>query len=160
MTKSAGPPVLNPHARPIACAALTLLLLAAACTVGHAPKSFYICGAVRKPGRYTIKPWERVTILKALEISGGLREMADGEHCQIIRRENGSMTYIDVNLTELFGDKSLDVELLAGDTLFVPDLRNPLNPFLPHHYDTPPQGILPRTSAVALSNLVRQGDWL
>jgi protein involved in polysaccharide export with SLBB domain len=134
-------------------ATLLILLVSAAPTLSCAQRqalsehtrTIYVMGAVKKPGLYVIQDRERVTILKALEISGGLTETADKTRSQIIRHENGSTSFIKVNLTKVVRGKSLDMELVAGDTLFVPDKRFHLydSPF----YDSPPQEINPNNSA-------------
>ena len=105
-------------------------------------RTVFVLGAVKKPRGYVIHYGERITILKALEISGGLTETAAKGRSQIIRHENGSTSFIEVNLREVFLGKALDMELVAGDILFVPDTRE-----RSHVYDSPPQEINPNTSA-------------
>ena len=114
----------------------------------------YVVGAVKKPGGYVIQEGERFTILKALKISDGLTETADKSHSRIIRRTNRSTSTIDIDvkLTEVLRGKSLDMQLVAGDILFVPDTRKPLHQRYPGpFYDSPPQEINPLPGLLGLS---------
>ena len=124
---------------------VVLLVLAAAAlfwvqsqALSKRERAFYMAGAVRKPGRYVIPYGERATILKALEISGGLTETGVRSYAQIIRYEHGSRSIIEVNLSEVFRGKFRPVQLVSGDILLVTEIGKNLN-----LYDSPPREIKP-----------------
>jgi protein involved in polysaccharide export with SLBB domain len=77
----------------------------------------YVVGEARRPGAYTISALS--TVLNALFASGGPNVQGSLRSIQI--RRNGH-TFPDFDLYDLVlnGDKSKDVRLESGDTIFIP----------------------------------------
>lgn len=124
---------------------LLLLLMSVAPALSpaqeHAPKAYaavvYVVGAVNKPGGYVLQERETLTILKALDLSGGLSETAAKGSAKVIRRKNGAKSEIPVDLNKVLQGKARDLELVADDVLFVPEVRKPPHWISPY-YDPPP----------------------
>ena len=94
-----------------------------------APKSIEVRGAVRKPGSYIIKDRDTITILKALELAGGLTVPASDVRVVILRRGDGSTIF--VNLLALWVRTTPDIKLLPGDSVTFERILQ---------FDTPLQG--------------------
>jgi protein involved in polysaccharide export with SLBB domain len=77
----------------------------------------YVVGEARRPGAYTISSLS--TVLNALFISGGPNVRGSMRHIQI-RRNGTTLPEFDLYDIVLRGDKSRDVRLEAGDTIFIP----------------------------------------
>jgi len=80
-----------------------------------------VLGEVTKPGRYRLKG--EVRVLDALLMAGGLTEKASLTQSRLVR---GSRETIALNLADLLlrQDMSLNVPILPGDTLFIPEETN------------------------------------
>jgi polysaccharide export outer membrane protein len=78
---------------------------------------FYILGQVGRPGDYQIRPG--IGILELLASAGGPTNRADLAKAVIIR--NGKETIQLDLLTALTQSKNPDVQILAGDVLFLPE---------------------------------------
>jgi hypothetical protein len=106
----------------------------------------YVVGAVKRPGGYLLRKGQTITIMKALELSGGLTETAAKGSARVIRRDkNGSASEIPVDLSKVLRGETGKVELTSGDILFVPDTRKRRNT-QPYH-DPPVPKLKDRTSA-------------
>jgi polysaccharide export outer membrane protein len=79
----------------------------------------YVVGEARRPGAYTISSLS--TILNALFISGGPNVHGSLRHIQV-RRGNVTLPELDLYDLVLRGNKSHDVRLEAGDTIFIPSV--------------------------------------
>ena len=77
----------------------------------------YVVGEARRPGAYTISSLS--TVLNALFISGGPNVRGSMRHIQV-RRNGATLPEFDLYDVVLRGDKSRDLRLEAGDTLFIP----------------------------------------
>ena len=77
----------------------------------------YVVGEVQQPGSYTISSLS--TVLNALFVSGGPNVRGSLRHIQI-RRSGTAVADFDLYDFLLRGDKSKDVKLEAGDTIFIP----------------------------------------
>lgn len=77
----------------------------------------YVVGEARRPGAYTISGLS--TVLNALFVSGGPSVQGSMRHIQV-RRAGQTLTEVDLYDLLLRGDKSHDVRLETGDTLFIP----------------------------------------
>jgi protein involved in polysaccharide export with SLBB domain len=77
----------------------------------------YVVGEARKPGAYTISALS--TVLNALFVSGGPNVQGSLRHIQV-RRAGQSISEFDLYDLVLRGDKSKDVRLEQGDTIFIP----------------------------------------
>jgi protein involved in polysaccharide export with SLBB domain len=77
----------------------------------------YVVGEARRPGAYTISALS--TVLNALFASGGPGVQGSMRHIQV-RRADRTISEFDLYDLVLRGDKSQDVRLEQGDTIFVP----------------------------------------
>lgn len=77
----------------------------------------YIVGEARRPGAYTISSLS--TVMNALFVSGGPSAQGSLRHIHI-RRAGQTFPEFDLYDLLLKGDKSSDVRLESGDTLFIP----------------------------------------
>lgn len=77
----------------------------------------YIVGEARRPGAYTISALS--TVLNALFVSGGPNVQGSLRHIQI-RHEGKPPSDFDLYDLVLRGDKSRDIRIQSGDTIFIP----------------------------------------
>jgi len=77
----------------------------------------FVLGDVMRPGAYTIGSF--ATITDALLIAGGPNEIGTMRNVQL-RRKGKLFSTFDLYDLLLRGDKSQDVQLMAGDVVFVP----------------------------------------
>ena len=90
------------------------------------PLNVVVVGEVTRPGPYVVQPDQSgavPTITRALQVAGGIRQTANISQIQIIRlTRGGGQQSITVNLSQLLqtGDRSQDLILQQGDTVFVP----------------------------------------
>jgi protein involved in polysaccharide export with SLBB domain len=77
----------------------------------------YVVGEARRPGAYTISALS--TVLNALFVSGGPNVQGSMRRIQV-RHENMPPTEFDLYDLVLRGDKSKDIRLRQGDTIFIP----------------------------------------
>ena len=84
--------------------------------------SVYVIGQVLKSGGITLNDRERVTVLQALSIAGGLDRAAKPQNAKILRKtpEGESRTEIAVNLNKILEGKLSDIPMQPEDILFVP----------------------------------------
>jgi polysaccharide export outer membrane protein len=82
----------------------------------------YVVGSVSKPGGYALDENESLSALQVLSLAEGLQLTAAASKAQILRTVAGAPTrsQIPVNLNRLMAGKGTDVQLRAGDILFVP----------------------------------------
>ena len=87
---------------------------------GH--KTVYVLGQVQKPAAIQIPPEKPLTVLEAITSVGGFTDIANTSKVRVLRMENGKQTTrdVDVSLITKQGDKSLDITLMPGDVIFVP----------------------------------------
>jgi len=89
----------------------------------HEPKEdelFYVLGEVGGQGQK--KLWDRMTILQALALAGGLNDFADSEHILIIRWVEGRQENIPFNFIKAVQGKlpELNIYVQARDVIYVP----------------------------------------
>ncbi len=77
----------------------------------------YVVGEARRPGAYTISALS--TVLNALFVSGGPNVQGSLRHIQI-RHEGSPPSDFDLYDLVLRGDKTKDIRLQQGDTIFIP----------------------------------------
>jgi protein involved in polysaccharide export with SLBB domain len=77
----------------------------------------YVAGQARRPGVYTVSSLS--TLIDALFASGGPSVQGSLRDIQL-RRENQTVTELDLYTFLIHGDKSKDVKLVSGDTIFIP----------------------------------------
>jgi len=84
----------------------------------------YVIGAVARPGGFVMEDRERVTILQALSMAGGMSQIAKKSGARVVRQgENGSREEIKVDLGKVVKGTAEDIEMAANDILIVPDSR-------------------------------------
>lgn len=79
----------------------------------------FVFGEAYKPGRYTVPSLS--TITNVLYLSGGVSEIASIRNIQI-KRQGKILAVFDLYDLLLKGDRSGDIRLLAGDTIFIPTI--------------------------------------
>jgi polysaccharide export outer membrane protein len=85
-------------------------------------KTVYVLGQVHKPAAIQIPPEKPLTVLEAITSVGGFTDIANTSKVRVLRMTNGKQTAMDVDVTQITkqGDKSLDISLMPGDVIFVP----------------------------------------
>ena len=92
-------------------------------SVGKAPV-LYVIGNVRKAGGFTLSEGRSVSALEALSLAEGLLPNAAPTKARILRRTGNDTTsreQIPINLKSVLSGKTQDIDLGAGDILFIPD---------------------------------------
>jgi len=80
-------------------------------------RRFTVEGEVNKQGVYPYK--DRVTVLQAVAMAGGLSNLAKPDSIAVIRRENGTETIYTVNLNEIRSGRSADPFVQNDDRIVV-----------------------------------------
>ncbi|MDD6172789.1 MAG: polysaccharide export protein [Elusimicrobia bacterium] len=85
-------------------------------------KTVYLLGQVQKPSAIEIPPEKPLTVLEAITSVGGFTDIAAPSKVKVLRMENGRQKAIDVDIAQItkYGQKSLDITLMPGDVVFVP----------------------------------------
>ena len=85
-------------------------------------KSVYVLGQVQKPAAIQIPPEKSLTVLEAITSVGGFTEVANISKVRVLRMQNGKQTAIDVDISQITkqGNKAMDIALMPGDVVFVP----------------------------------------
>ena len=88
----------------------------------YANKMVYVLGQVQKPSEIAIPPEKSITVLEAITSVGGFTDIANTSKVKVLRMENGKQKSLDVDVNAITkqGKKSLDIELMPGDVIFVP----------------------------------------
>lgn len=81
----------------------------------------FVLGQVQRPGEYMMN--QRVSIMQALSMAGGLTPFAGESRIRVIRKLNGSDVALPFDYSNVKAGKSLemDVQLLPGDVIVVPN---------------------------------------
>lgn len=93
------------------------------------PIQIAIIGEVFRPGPYTVNPEgetsEPPTVTQAIEVAGGITDLADIRRIEVRRLTRSGAQTIEVNLWELLqsGDIAQDIILQSGDTIAIPTVR-------------------------------------
>ncbi len=82
----------------------------------------YAVGSVIKPGGFPLNEHETLSALQVVSLAEGLQHAAASDKARILRVVDGSpeRTEIPVNLKQMMAGKGSDVQLRAGDILFIP----------------------------------------
>lgn len=82
-----------------------------------------VLGQVKDPGSLAFQ--ERLTLVQALSLAGGLTEFAAPRRVRITRRtgEGDATSTFEVSLTEIIKGDAEDLSLRPGDIVFVPETR-------------------------------------
>ena len=82
----------------------------------------YVVGEVHKPGGFTLKNNEKITVLQAVALGEGLTGTAAKRNSLIIRTaEGGQREEIPVDLGKVLKGQAPDLSLQSKDILFVPN---------------------------------------
>ncbi len=81
----------------------------------------YVSGDVHTPGGFEMDQNERLTVLQAIALAQGLNATAAVGSVRVIRREEGTLKEIPVELKAMMAAKAPDMELKDQDVLFVPN---------------------------------------
>ena len=83
----------------------------------------YVVGAVKKPGGFTVKGNEQMSLLKAIALAEGLSNTSSKGRTRIIRTDEGSgkRSEIAVDVGKILNGKAPDMNLQAADIVFVPN---------------------------------------
>jgi polysaccharide export outer membrane protein len=89
----------------------------------HRAGVIYVVGDVRKPGGFTLRTNENITVLQALALAEGVHKTAAKNRARIIRTDplTGQRSEIALHLSKVLAGKSADPRLQPNDILFVPD---------------------------------------
>lgn len=81
----------------------------------------YVVGDVTRPGGFPVQDNERMTVLQAIALGGGIAPNADKSKAKIIRvAQNGKQIQLPVHLGKILTGKSPDLLLQPKDVLFIP----------------------------------------
>lgn len=85
-------------------------------------KSVYVLGQVKRPSSIEIPPEKPLTVLEAISSVGGFTDIANTSKVRVLRTKNGKQESIDVDVAQITkqGNKLLDIALMPGDVVFVP----------------------------------------
>ena len=85
-------------------------------------KTVYVLGQVQKPAAIQIPPEKPLTVLEAITSVGGFTDIANTSKVRVLRMQNGKQTSTDVDVSQITkqGNKALDIALMPGDVVFVP----------------------------------------
>lgn len=80
----------------------------------------YLVGELTRPGGFQVEHNNRLTLLEALALAGGLTRTAKGSQARLIRRSATGREELTVNLDKVLYGGGPDMLLTDGDILFVP----------------------------------------
>jgi polysaccharide biosynthesis/export protein len=84
---------------------------------------FFVYGEVAKPGEYSLLRGD-LTVLRAIAMAGGLTQRAWPVNVQVVRKgKEGKPENLSVNLKKAEWDPSLDLPVMPGDMITVPEGR-------------------------------------
>jgi polysaccharide export outer membrane protein len=83
----------------------------------------FVVGNVRRPGAFPVGDSGGTSVLKALALAEGLAPFST-KQAYIYRPTDGGKREIAVELRKIMERKAPDVDLLAGDVLYIPDNRS------------------------------------
>ena len=83
----------------------------------------YVIGEVGKSGGFPLQEKEGISVLQALSLAGGVSRFAALSSTRILRAsaDGGSRIEIPLDLKRLLSGKRDDVQMKAGDILFIPN---------------------------------------
>jgi len=80
----------------------------------------YLVGELQRPGGYQVEHNNRLTLLEAVALAGGLTRVAKGSESRLIRRAPTGREELTVNLQKVLYGGGPDMLLTDGDIVFVP----------------------------------------
>src|SRR5438105_8566442 len=83
----------------------------------------YVVGEVQKPGGFVMKSNEKMSVLQAIALSGGLTRTASKAGARIIRtdEQSGARAQTPIDLSKILAGKAQDPLLEPRDIVFVPN---------------------------------------
>lgn len=83
----------------------------------------YVVGEVKKPGGFTLKSSEKLSVLQAIALSEGLTPTAAKSNARVIRTDpvSGERKEFGIDLNKIMKGKNQDIVLEARDIVFVPN---------------------------------------
>jgi polysaccharide export outer membrane protein len=81
----------------------------------------YLVGELQRPGGYQVEHNNRLTLLEAVALAGGLTRIAKGSESRLIRRSPTGREEMTVNLQKVLYGGGPDMLLTDGDIVFVPN---------------------------------------
>jgi polysaccharide biosynthesis/export protein len=80
----------------------------------------YVVGELTRPGGYQVEHNNRLTLLEAVALAGGLTRTAKASNSRLIRRSPTGREELNVNLQKVLYGGGPDMLLTDGDILYVP----------------------------------------
>jgi polysaccharide export outer membrane protein len=80
----------------------------------------YLVGELQRPGGFQVEHNNRLTLLEAVALAGGLTRTAKGNQSRLIRRSPTGREELTVNLQKVLYGGGPDMLLTDGDIVFVP----------------------------------------
>jgi len=87
--------------------------------------TFYVNGAVKKPGSFRLK--DEVTVSQAVQMAGGLQTGAKASDAKLLRFKDGQRQIMDVDLKAIERGEQKDIALQDQDVLYLS--KNPIVAF-------------------------------
>jgi polysaccharide biosynthesis/export protein len=83
----------------------------------------YVVGEVKKPGGFTLKSSEKLSVLQAIALSEGLTRTAAKSNARVIRTDpvTGERKEFGIDLNKIMKGKDQDMVLESKDIVFVPN---------------------------------------
>ena len=78
-----------------------------------------VLGQVTKPGTFTYQ--DRLTLVEAITLAGGLDKLADAGRVKITRLRDGREQHFVIALDRILDGRAPNLPLAAGDVVFVPE---------------------------------------
>lgn len=83
----------------------------------------YVLGEVNKPGGYALNSSGGLTVLQIVSAAGGPTHLASVSGTKMVRRTPTGLKQIPVPLKDLLSAKVDDIQVEAGDVLYIPSSR-------------------------------------
>jgi polysaccharide export outer membrane protein len=83
----------------------------------------YVIGEVTHPGEFVMETTQTPSLLQLLAAAAGPTRAADLSHARVLRRTPKGLESKDVDLKKIMQAKAGDLEMQAGDIVFVPSSR-------------------------------------
>jgi polysaccharide export outer membrane protein len=80
----------------------------------------YVLGDVGRPGGFVMQDDARLTLLQALSLASGPNKTAAENQTRLLRRVNGQVTELPIDLKAIERGKQSDPQLEADDIVFIP----------------------------------------
>ena len=94
-----------------------MLLLAS--VAGHVEGAEKLAGAVANPGTFALAPG--MTVVQAIGMAGGFSSLADRDATVLTRRVDNEIIRYRVPVDRVTKGQATDIEVAAGDIIFVPE---------------------------------------